>query len=264
VGFDPQKAAATKNTKERGFASMKSMKWGLLGVALTMFAGQAGATLVFIGTIPSTGNGIGAVNTSLTFQNTGTESGCVGFNGTSSTSGPGACPTGFTGGDEKPGASQTNVFTASLLGFTSTNNFSNLVVLFNGNEGGNAGDQSITLNSLGLTLYSATGTALKTFTTTGPNSFAAFPGIGNAGFGFALDATQAAQANALLASNPLLEIGTDANVSNAQGGPETIQLTTVTSTGLSSTVPEPSTTTMLALGLVLIGVSARKRLRSQS
>jgi hypothetical protein len=115
---------------------------------------------------------------------------------------------------------------------------------------------------LGLSLYSATGTRLATFTTTGPVDYAALPGIGNAGFGFALDATQAAAANALLASNPLLEIGTEANASNAQDGPETIQLTTVNSTGLSGTIPEPGTVTLLSLGLLLIAVSARKRVRS--
>ncbi len=242
---------------------MQSIKWTLIGVALTAFAGPAGATLVSIGVIPSTGNGIGAVNTSLTFQNIGTESGCVAFNGSAATMGASSCPSGFTGGDEKPGSSQTNVFTAAQLGFTATNNFSNLVVLFNGNEGQNAGDQPITLNSLGLSLYSTTGVRLATFTTTGgPIDYLALPGTGNAGFGFALDATQAAAANALLASNPLLEIGTEANVSNAQGGPETIQLTTVTSTGLIGTVSEPGTVTLLSLGFLLLGFSARKRLRS--
>jgi len=238
---------------------MQYMKWPLIGLALAGFAGQAGASLISIGTIPSTGNGIGAVNTSVTFQNTGTESGCVAFNGTTATAGAGSCPGGFTGGDEKPGSSQTNVFTASQLGFTATNNFSNLVVLFNGNEGGNAGDQPITLNSLGLSLYSSTGTRLATFTTTTSMDFAAFPGVGNAGFGFALDAAQASAANALLAANPLLQIGTEANVSNAQGGAETIQLTTVTNTGLA--VPEPGSLSLLSMGLLLVGISVRKRLQ---
>jgi hypothetical protein len=239
---------------------MRSVRWAFVAIALTAFARQAGASLIFTGVIPSTGNGIGAVNTSLTFQNTGTESGCVAFNGTTSVTGAGACPTGFTGGNEGSGASQTNVFTAAQLGFTATNNFSNLVLLFNGNEGGNAADQSITLTTLGLTLYSASGAALATFITTTPETFAAFPGVGNAGFGFALDTAQAAQANAFLAANPLLRIGTEATTSNAQGGPETIQLTTVTST---APIPEPGTLTLLSSGLLLIGLSIlRKRSRS--
>ena len=196
------------------------MRTTLLALAISVFASQANASLISIGAIPSTGNGIGAVNTSLTFQNTGTESGCVAYNGTVSTAGPASCPAGFAGGDESPGASQTNVFTAANLGFTATNNFSNLVVIFNGNEGGNAADQTITLSSLGLSLYSTTGVRLATFTTTTPFTAAAFPGVGNAGFGFALDAAQAAQANAILASNPLLRIGTEATATNANAGPD--------------------------------------------
>jgi hypothetical protein len=240
------------------------MRTVLSMATMALFAVQAHASLISIGTIPSSGNGIGAVNTSLTFQNTGTESGCVAFNGTTSTTGAASCPSGFAGGDESPGASQTNVFTAAQLGFTATRNFSNLVVIFNGNEGGNAVDQAVTLSSLGLSLYSATGVRLATFTTTTAFDFAAFPGVGNAGFAFALDGNQAGQANAFLASNPNLRIGTEATVTNAQSGPETIQLTTVDNTGISSnSVPEPGTTGMFLSGLALIGVSAfRKRLRS--
>jgi len=227
-------------------------------MALAAFAGQASASLIFDGVIPSTGNGIGAVQTSLTFQNTGTESGCVAFNGTTSIIGPGACPSGFAGGDEKNGASQTNVFTAAQLGFSAPNNFSNLVILFNGNEGGNAGDESITLTSLGLSLYSPTGTRLQTFTTTAPITLTDSPGVGNAGFGFVLDPSQADAANALLASNPLLLNGIEATATDAQGGPETIQLTTVTSHNIS----EPGTITLLSSGLLFIAGSAlRKRSR---
>jgi len=157
------------------------------------------------------------------------------------------------------------VFTAAQLGFSATNNFANLVLLFNGNEGGNANDQPITLNSLGLSIYSASGVRLQTFTSPSlPLSFTAFPGVGNAGFGFALDATQAAQANAWLVTNPLLRVGTSANAINAQGGPETIQLTTITSTGggTGGEIPEPSTTFLFGSGIALLaGSSLLKRLR---
>lgn len=157
------------------------------------------------------------------------------------------------------------MFTAAQLGFSATNNFANLVLLFNGNEGGNANDQPITLNSLGLSIYSASGVRLQTFTSPSlPLSFTAFPGVGNAGFGFALDATQAAQANAWLVTNPLLRVGTSANAINAQGGPETIQLTTITSTGggTGGEIPEPSTTFLFGSGIALLaGSSLLKRLR---
>ena len=236
-------------------------------VGLILAASQAEASLIFVGVIPSTGNGIGAVNTSLTFQNTGSESGCVAFNGSAAVIGSAACPTGFgfIGGNESPGASQTNVFTAAQLGFSATNNFSNLLVIFNGNEGGGA-NQPITLTALGLSLYSATGTRLQTFTAIGlPTTFAALPGIGNAGFGFALDSTQAAQANALLILNPLLRVGTSANVTNSEAGPETIQLTTVTNTGgAGGQIPEPSSFILLSSGLALWGGSSLLKRRRRS
>jgi len=220
--------------------------------AMFVFGTKASASLLFVGVIPSTGNGIGAVNTSLTFQNTGSESGCVAFDGTNVTTGASSCPTGFTGGDENPGASQTNVFTATDLGFSATRNFSNLALIFNGDEGGNIADKPITLNLLGLSLYSSTGTRLMTFTTTGPINLIDFPGLGNAGVGFGLDAAQAAQANAFLISNPNLRIGTEANASSANGGPETIQLVTFTSGVVQQFLtPEP-----FSLGLVAIGFSA--------
>ena len=75
-----------------------------MAAALIAFAGSASASLIFVGAIPSTGNGIGAVNTSLTFQNIGTKSGCVAFNGTTAVAGASACPAGFAGGNESPGA----------------------------------------------------------------------------------------------------------------------------------------------------------------
>src|SRR5262249_52004274 len=101
--------------------------------AISVFGGKASASLISLGAIPSSGNGIGAVNTSTTFQNIGSESGCVAFDGAAATTGASSCPSGFTGGDEKPGSSQNNVFTAADLGFTATINFANLVILFNGN-----------------------------------------------------------------------------------------------------------------------------------
>ena len=237
------------------------MKPHLVFLASAVFAATASATLIPLGAIPSTGNGIGAVNTSLTFQGQGqatTESGCVAFNGTTSVTG--VCPAGFAGGSESNGASQTNVFTGAQLGFTATRNFSNLLLIFNGNEGGNAADQPITLSSLGLSLYSATGVLLQTFTTTAPYTALAFPGVGQAGFGFALDGPQAAAANLILAANPNLRVGTSANATNSNGGPETIQLVTVNAvpTQFDSSVPEPGTIGMLGCGLLLLAV--RKRL----
>jgi len=241
---------------------MHKIKWGTVALAaLSVFGGKASANLISINTVPSTGNGIGAVNTALTFSNIGTESGCVAFNGTTQTTGTTSCPAGFTGGNEDPGAQKNLVYTAADLGFTATRNFLNLALIFNGNEGGNNLDQPIILNSLGLSLYSATGVRLATFTTTQAFNFNAFPGTGNAGFGFALDTAQAGTANSILAANPNLRIGVEANASNAQGGAETIQLTTLNTIPRDVAVPEPSTGALLLSGFALIGMATIKKRR---
>ena len=244
---------------------MNRCRYASLWAALTLFGSPAMANLVFIGVLPSTGNGIGAVNTTLTIQNSGIESGCVGWNGSAVVTGPGTCPSGFAGGDEKHGSSQENVYTATQLGFTATNNFSNLVLVFNGDQTGvNPG---ITLNALGLTLYSSTGNVLATFTDNSlPLTVTTFPGIGNAGFAFALDSSQAAVANALLALNPGLEIGTEMTASMANAGPETLFLTTVANTGLfNAQTPEPAAMLLMISGLLLLGVSSLwKRLARSS
>jgi hypothetical protein len=196
---------------------------------------------------PHFGIDIGKVKTSLTFQNSGIESGCVAYNGTTAITGSGACPAGFMGGNEGPGLSQTNVYTASALGIT---DFSILRLVFNGNEGGNAADQPITLSQLGLSLYSTSGQLLATYTLPESIDFASFPGVGNSGFSFGLDATQAASANAILLANASgIYLGTEAIATNAQGGPETIFLATVPGTAS----PEPGTIVMLSTGLILLG-----------
>jgi len=189
----------------------------------------------------------------------------VSFSGVATITGPAACPTGFAGGNETTVAGN-NIYSTADLGFSSTNDFRNLVLIFNGNEGGGPG-QDITLTALGLSLYSSTGTRLITFTAPSlPVTYTALPGVGNAGFAFALDAAEAAQANALLAATTpttRLRIGTEATATGANSGPETIQLTTVTNTGVGGggggTVPEPSTLLLVGSGLALALGGVRRR-----
>ena len=239
----------------------------LLGcIAVGALAGTSFASLIPIGAIPSSGNGLGAVNTVVTFQNTGTESGCVGYIGGTTVVGSAACTGGNTGGNEQTG-SGNNVYTAADLGLTAsgTRTFANLVLIFNGSEGGNAADQPITLSNLTLSLF---GTTTTTFSAASAN-YAAFPGTGNAGFAYQLDSTQAAQANAFLLANPNLRIGASATATNAQGGLETIQVSTISSVqpggGGSGTgaVPEPSTYLLLAGGLISFGLLRKSPLRSR-
>jgi len=212
-------------------------------------------SLVAIGPVPSSGAGLGTVNTALTFASSGNssmETGCVGagVNGVTIT-GSGACPDGFVGGNEQ---AINNTFSAAQLGLL---NFSNLQVIFNASEPGNTAEQGITLDLLALTLWNGTtGGLVGTFSTTGPFVIAdAFSGVGNAGFGFSLDAAQATTANQLLgtigATN--LFLGVAANASNATGGQETVSLRVVTGGGgtpPAEVIPEPGTYALVGIGLI--------------
>ena len=222
------------------------------------------ASLIPIGLVPTSGNGLGAVNTSISFSNSGaaSESGCVGILGGSQSSSSAVCPSGFAGGNNSnPQAPsvKNQTFTAADLGFNSTTNFANLVLLFNAIES----DQSITLDNIALTLY-GDGVS-QTFSYAGaPIVFNALPGQGNAGFGFQLDATQAAAANAFLAAHPTTQIGTAATASGGlSAGDESISLATITSVQPGpSGVPEPSTTYLTLGGMFLVGISMMRRNRN--
>ena len=228
----------------------------LIGISALLFWGASAshASLIALGPVPSSGSGLGAVNTLLTFTSPGgssTETGCVGAgSGGSVITGSAACPSGFTGGNEQ---AANNVFSTASAGFT---NFNNLQLIFNASEPGSA--PGISLDSLALTIFSSTGVLLQTHTLTSPYSIAdAFPGTGNAGFGFMLDSGEAAQANALLTGGAVLYIGASANASEATGGLETIFIRTTAPT--SSTVPEPVSLSLVGGGLLALGL-LRKRL----
>ncbi|MEO8130662.1 MAG: PEP-CTERM sorting domain-containing protein [Bryobacteraceae bacterium] len=231
------------------------------GLAMCILCtGSAFATLIPIGPVSSSGDGIGSVNSVVTFQNTGIEVGCVGVNSSGMTvTGSTVCAGGVTapGGitNEQTG-SGNNTYTAGDLGLTSggTLTFANVILVFNGNEGGGAGEP-ITLDKLSLNLFGTNGSVLGTFSTASAYSANAFPGVGNAGFGFQLDATQAASANSILAANSTLRIGASAQASGANAGPETVFISTINSTqpgggGGGNEVPEPGSAWMLGSGFL--------------
>jgi len=119
----------------------------------------------------------------------------------------------------------------------------------------------VTLNGLTVTFYSQTGILLFQASTTQVFNFATTQqGTGNAGYLFVLDLAQQIAANAAgafsLATN---RIGLAALVTNATGGPETFF---VTNTGLTNVVPEPSTTALMATGLLSLAGFVRRRRRS--
>jgi hypothetical protein len=146
------------------------------------------------------------------------------------------------------------------------NTLANLVLIFNGNEGGGA-DQSINLPVLALNLFTPTGTLLGSFSTSSTFSAVAFPGVGNAGFGFQLDAAQAVTANSLFMANPGAIMGASASATNANSGPETIFVSRIDTIqpgpqAEDPAVPEPTTLLTIGVSLIAIGGAYRRRNRA--
>ena len=228
-----------------------------LALSVGVTHSPASATLVFDSTQDLTGTGLGAVNTVLTIQSPGsstTEQGCVGRSlgcpgGTLNTtpSDPGRVIGGTLGGNELTGDAQTKTILGSTLGTTSA---SDLRIVFNPQEPGSAGLQSISVNDLRLTIYHSDGSIqFSSGALPSAINFAdATGGVGQAGFVFRLDGTQAATAGTIDATD---RIGLSALITNAQGGPETFFVTKA-----ATAVPEP--TTWLLLGSGLMGLAGRR------
>jgi PEP-CTERM motif-containing protein len=214
----------------------------------------ASASLVPLTTADLTGQGVGAVFTTLFLQGQGnatTESGGVLFNGT-------------TFGDAGTGASQSRTFTFADLGIT---NASQLALIVNLAEPGSENPPSVTTamsplatnanlaNTITLNVFSASGTLLEQHTAASGltlNQIAA--GLGGSGIVFGLTPAEQTQLNNTIAANPGNEVFTlGATFANAQGGPETITAARI------STVPEPSTWAMIVLGFAGLGFMAYRR-----
>jgi hypothetical protein len=227
---------------------------GLASLATLAVPGTARADFILSPTMPIVGGtGLGTVNTILTITSQGsasTEAGCVSFGGVIGSNFSGGACTGSTA-DVQTGASQTQTRTIGQIGLTDASQFG--IVLNAAEPGGN----SITVGTLGLRIYSSTGTVLFETTDVLNQTFSeTATGTGNSGFLFVLNPAQIAQANAAGAfANASNVIGFSASLSNATGGQETFF---VANTGALQVVPEPSTYLLLGSGLLgVVGMAAR-------
>jgi hypothetical protein len=232
---------------------IKNYRLPLALAASALFATHAHADLVQLGPIDFSGSGLGGVNTILTIQspaNSTDESGMVAWNGSADS----------ITGDAKTGASQTQTRSFAELGVTSADS---LVVVFNALEPGNDAN-SITLNSLTLSVYTSEGTDIFNADLAAPINFAdTFTGAGNSGFVFGLNAEQAAALTLAVnnsgASFDSLRAGLSASASNATGGFETFFI--ANNEGTVAAVPEPENYALLLGGLGAVGFAVRRRVR---
>jgi PEP-CTERM motif len=223
--------------------------------ATTLTAMPAHAMLVLVAPQDFSGTGLGSVNTVLTLQSPGSdtfEEGSVGRTAGGSSD--------VISGDALTGTSQTLTRSIGSLGITSA---SDLRVVLNAVEPGNAGAQGITLTDLVLSIFSPTGEVLfSSGALAAPLVFAdTFTGVGNSGWVFALDAAQAAaaQAAAFGANFGANLIGLSASLSGATGGPETFFV--ASAGGVTAPIPEPQTYALMLAGLGAIGFMMSRRRR---
>ncbi|HYG13755.1 MAG TPA: PEP-CTERM sorting domain-containing protein [Methylophilaceae bacterium] len=211
--------------------------------ALASAATSANA-LTFIGAQEFQGTGLGAVNTILTMQNTGTETASVGLD---------AGGNEVITGDAKTGASQTQVRSLGELGLT---NAGDMRIVFNAVEPGPAGgvDNGITLDNLVLTIFDPSGAVLFTSDAFNPIDFSStFTGTGNSGFVFALSNSEINAAQAAFTGDFSLNlVGLNATASQASAGNETFFVAT-------APIPEPSTYALMGAGLLGLAWIRRRK-----
>lgn len=229
----------------------------LLSAALVLGAASSmSGSVIFLGPAEGGGAGLGNRLTVLTLQspaNTTLETGCVGLN--ESTTG---C--GFADSDVKTGAGQIGSYTLAdpMLGLTS---IADLRIMFNAAEPGNS--NGVTLNALVLTLYNTVANTSASFEL--PSSVFlpdTFLGIGQEGYMFGLDGTQAGVAATFIGatnfSNIVVGLGasvgcTGSNCTGpAQGGPDTFSIAAAAGQEEPPEIPEPSTYLMLLSGAAMI------------
>jgi hypothetical protein len=191
-------------------------KYVLTAAALLAAALPAKATIILSGDgtpagafVDVKGFGFGDIHRLLTLQTNGTESGAV-------------VPFNTPTGDAVPGADKASTPTLGALGWTCN---TCVGMFFDADQTGQSG---ITLQSLTVSIYNATGTTiLGSFSTAAPIVFTAAdlalePGNGEGGFFFSLTPAEQAQFAALIAmpGSSNFVVSTSATLIGANDGPD--------------------------------------------
>ena len=213
------------------------------------------------------GTGLGTVPTIVTFQNSGTESGCFGSNGAGSTLSGGVCT---AGGDTKTGNSQAQLQPLSAAGITGAANFG---LIFNAVQpsGGpllvtditvafyDPTGKTLLFQSSGLLCQNSTGGPIVS-SGTGCLLAVTAAGTGNSGYLVTLDANQqalATAAGAFASTGNLVGVSAAAGGTGgaSAGGGETIFLAY---SGQVASVPEPISLALTGAGLLGVFLVRRR------
>ncbi len=254
------------------------MRTKLLGGALLagLALQPASASLILETFQQFSGTGLGAVPTIVTFQASGSETGCVGSGGgTGMALVAGTCT---SGGNTGNGASQAQLQPLTAGGITATGaaGAGQFALVFNAVQpaGGPLAVTNITAafySSTGAFLYQTSGLLCQTSpgatpTPAGPGG-CVLPttgqGTGNSGYLVVLDSSQqsaAVMANAFSSTSNLVGVSAAAGTSAfpSAGGSETVFIAN-SGTVVPTAIPEPGTYALIALGLGVVSLGRKYR-----